>query len=138
MPTIEFIGNKPAQAHKTDAGFDLVSNVNATIPVGRRSLIPTGTSVNIPAGYEGQVRSRSGIAHKNGVAVLNSPGTVDAGYIGEIFVNLINHGDKPFHIKRGDRIAQLVIARVAEADFVEVSVLSPTERGDGGHGSTGM
>lgn len=139
MPVIEFVGNEPTYAHKNDAGADLVSSVDATIPVGRRSLIPTGTKVAIPAGYEGQIRSRSGLAHKHGVAVLNAPGTIDAGYTGEIMVNLINHGDKPFHIKSGDRIAQLVIARLTIVrEFMEVESLSDTERGEGGHGSTGM
>jgi dUTP pyrophosphatase len=104
---------------------------------GKRALVPTGISIALPAGTEAQVRPRSGLAAKNGVTVLNSPGTIDADYRGEIAVILINHGDEPFVITRGMRIAQMVIATVAQATFSEVDNLDETARGAGGFGSTG-
>ena len=104
---------------------------------GQRALVPTGISVALPAGYEAQVRPRSGLASKHGVTVLNAPGTVDADYRGEISVLLINHGDAPFAIRRGERIAQMVIASVLRAELVATPTLSSTERGSGGFGSTG-
>src|SRR3982750_1031100 len=104
---------------------------------GPRALVPTGVSVALPAGYEAQVRPRSGLASKHGVTVLNAPGTVDADYRGEISVLLINHGDAPFAIRRGERIAQMVIASVLRAELVATPTLSSTERGSGGFGSTG-
>ena len=100
-------------------------------------LIPTGLTIAVPPGFEAQVRPRSGLALKHGVTVLNAPGTVDADYRGEVSVLLINHGDAPFTIRRGERIAQLVIAAVARANLVTVASLSPTDRGSGGFGSTG-
>jgi dUTP pyrophosphatase len=100
-------------------------------------LVPTGISVALPGGTEAQVRPRSGLASKHGITVLNAPGTIDADYRGEITVLLINHGDAPFAIRRGERIAQMVIAAVVRAELVATSSLSSTERGGGGFGSTG-
>jgi dUTP pyrophosphatase len=100
-------------------------------------MVPTGLSIALPRGFEAQVRPRSGLAAKHGVTVLNSPGTVDSDYRGEINVLLINHGDTPFPIKRGERIAQMVIAPVTRAQLVAVATLSETDRGSGGFGSTG-
>jgi dUTP pyrophosphatase len=100
-------------------------------------MVPTGLAIALPDGFEAQVRPRSGLAAKHGVTVLNSPGTIDADYRGEIQVILINHGADPFTIKRGERIAQMVIAPVVRAELVAVAVLSATDRGDGGFGSTG-
>jgi dUTP pyrophosphatase len=123
------------------AGLDLVAAVPEASPLilapGQRALVPTGLSIALPAGYEAQVRPRSGLAAKHGVTVLNAPGTVDADYRGEIGVLLINHGDAPFTIRRGERIAQMVIASVARAEFVAAVTLTETERGGGGFGSTG-
>src|SRR5439155_22089736 len=104
---------------------------------GQRALVPTGISVALPAGYEAQVRPRSGLASKHGVTVLNAPGTVDSDYRGEIGVLLINHGDAPFAIRRGERIAQMVIAPVLQAQLVPAASLPATDRGSGGFGSTG-
>jgi dUTP pyrophosphatase len=100
-------------------------------------MVPTGLTIALPDGYEAQVRPRSGLAAKHGVTVLNAPGTVDADYRGEINVILINHGTEPFTIRRGERIAQMVIASVARAEFVPKNQLSATDRGSGGFGSTG-
>lgn len=123
------------------AGLDLLAAVTEDFPLilapGQRALVPTGISVALPAGYEAQVRPRSGLASKHGVTVLNAPGTVDADYRGEISVLLINHGDAPFAIRRGERIAQMVIASVLRAELVATPTLSSTERGSGGFGSTG-
>ena len=123
------------------AGLDLLAAVAEDSPLilapGQRALVPTGISVALPAGYEAQVRPRSGLASKHGVTVLNAPGTVDADYRGEIGVLLINHGDSPFAIRRGERIAQMVIASVLRAELVATPTLSSTERGSGGFGSTG-
>ena len=123
------------------AGLDLLAAVAEDSPMilapGQRALVPTGISVALPAGYEAQVRPRSGLASKHGVTVLNAPGTVDADYRGEIGVLLINHGDAPFAIRRGERIAQMVIASALRAELVATTALSSTERGSGGFGSTG-
>jgi dUTP pyrophosphatase len=123
------------------AGLDLLAAVPEGSPLilapGQRALVPTGLSIALPAGYEAQVRPRSGMAARHGVTVLNAPGTVDADYRGEIAVLLINHGDAPFAIRRGERIAQMVIASVARAELVAAVTLSVTERGSGGFGSTG-
>jgi dUTP pyrophosphatase len=123
------------------AGLDLLAAVPDDAPLvlapGRHALVPTGLSVALPSGYEAQVRPRSGLAAKHGVTVLNAPGTVDADYRGEIGVLLINHGDAPFTIRRGERIAQMVIAQVASAELHAVTVLPETDRGSGGFGSTG-
>lgn len=131
----------PAYQTAHAAGLDLLAAVPADKPLtlepGQRALVPTGLMIAVPPGHEAQVRPRSGLALKHGVTVLNSPGTVDADYRGEVSVLLINHGDEPFTIRRGERIAQLVIAAVTQANLVAVASLSPTDRGSGGFGSTG-
>ncbi|MFF5179250.1 dUTP diphosphatase [Micromonospora sp. NPDC000316] len=128
----------PAYAHPGDAGADLVAATDVELPPGGRALVPTGVAIALPQGYVGLVHPRSGLAARLGVTVLNAPGTVDAGYRGEILVNLINHDrDTPAKISRGDRIAQLVIQRVARARFEPVAELPESQRGTGGHGSTG-
>ena len=129
----------PAYATSGSAGMDLVAAIDDTVRLGpgERQLIPTGISIALPDGYEAQVRPRSGLALKQGLTVLNSPGTVDADYRGEISVVLINHGREPVVIERGQRIAQLVIAAVARAAWREVEALPESDRGAGGYGSTG-
>jgi len=123
------------------AGLDLVAAVPEdaplVLPPGRHAMVPTGVAIALPEGFEAQVRPRSGLASRHAVTVLNAPGTVDADYRGEIGVILINHGGEPFAIRRGERIAQLVIAPVARAEFVQADALPPTDRGSGGFGSTG-
>jgi dUTP pyrophosphatase len=121
------------------SGMDLRAALGEPVVIesGGRALIPTGLKIDIPAGYEGQVRTRSGLAARRGVAVLNSPGTIDADYRGELKVILINLGEDPVTIERGDRIAQLVIAPVAHVTIAEVVEVGETTRGDGGFGSTG-
>jgi dUTP pyrophosphatase len=127
-----------AYAHDGDAGADLYAAVDVELKPGERALVPTGVAIALPTGYVGLVHPRSGLAAKLGVTVLNAPGTVDAGYRGEILVNLVNHDPRsPALIRRGDRIAQLVVQRVERADFVEVAELPASARGAGGHGSTG-
>ncbi len=131
----------PSYQSKHAAGLDLVAAVPreqpTKLPPGARALIPTGFALEIPVGYEAQVRPRSGLALKHGVTLLNSPGTIDADYRGEVMVILINHGTEPFLVQRGDRIAQLVIAPVASVEIVAVDALGATGRGEGGFGSTG-
>ncbi len=128
----------PAYAHPGDAGADLVAAQDVEIPAGQRRLVPTGVAVALPPGYVGLVHPRSGLANRLGVTVLNAPGTVDAGYRGEILVNLVNHDPvTTAQIRRGDRIAQLVIQRVERAEFHIVTELPDSARGAGGHGSTG-
>ena len=131
----------PAYQSAHAAGLDLLAAVPEDSPVtispGQRALVPTGISVALPEGYEAQVRPRSGLASKHGITVLNAPGTIDADYRGEINVLLINHGEAPFAIRRGERIAQMVIASVLRAELVPTISLSSTERGGGGFGSTG-
>ena len=129
----------PAYATSGSAGMDLVAAIDDTVRLGpgERQLIPTGISIALPDGYEAQVRPRSGLALKHGLTVLNSPGTVDADYRGEISVVLINHGREPVVIERGQRIAQLVIAAAARAAWREVEALPESDRGAGGYGSTG-
>ena len=131
----------PAYETEFSAGMDLRAALPEGEPVtlqpGERTLTPTGLTIALPSGYEAQVRPRSGLAAKHAVTVLNSPGTIDADYRGEISVILINHGDAPFPIKRGERIAQMVIAPVVQAALVAVNSLSATDRGSGGFGSTG-
>lgn len=128
----------PAYAHPSDAGMDIRSVKALVIPAGRRALVPTGLVVNLPLGYEAQVRPRSGLALKAGVTVLNTPGTIDAGYRGEIGVILANFGEDDFEVKVGDRIAQLVIAPVTQPTIVEATEIDETDRGAGGFGSTGV
>jgi len=122
------------------AGVDLYAAVEteAVIDAGTWKLVPTGIALAIPEGYEGQVRPRSGLALKHGIGMLNGPGTIDADYRGEISVILFNFSDRPFPIRRGDRIAQLVFARLEKAAFVKVDALSETVRGTGGFGHTGL
>jgi dUTP pyrophosphatase len=131
----------PAYQTALAAGVDLIAAVAAEAPVtiapGARALVPTGIAIALPEGYEAQVRPRSGLAAKQGLTVLNSPGTIDADYRGEIQVILINHGNESVEIARGMRIAQMVIATVTRAAFVEVVSLDETSRGSGGFGSTG-
>lgn len=131
----------PAYQSAHAAGLDLLAAVPEDTPLtmqpGQRALVPTGLMIAVPPGHEAQVRPRSGLAFKHGVTVLNSPGTVDADYRGEVSVLLINHGDEPFTIRRGERIAQLVIAAVTQANLVVVAALPSTDRGSGGFGSTG-
>lgn len=144
MTTVEFQrlpGNDdlplPGYASIGAAGFDLRAAASLTIAPGGFALVPTGFAVAVPAGFEMQVRPRSGLAVKFGVSVLNTPGTVDSDYRGEVAVCLINHGSAAFDIARGDRIAQAVIAAAPQVALVEVAVLGATERGSGGFGSTG-
>jgi len=128
----------PTRQTPQSAGLDLHAKISITIKKGERALVPTGIRLALPFGYEAQVRPRSGLALKHGVTVLNAPGTVDADYRGEIGVILINLGEDDFPIQRGDRIAQMVIAKVEMCDFTEVDVLPDTDRGQGGYGSTGV
>jgi dUTP pyrophosphatase len=132
----------PNKATDGAAGFDLRAAIpeasRLVIEPGGRDLVPTGISIAIPWGYEGQIRPRSGLALRFGVTVLNSPGTIDADYRGEIGVIIVNHGGEPFEIRRGDRIAQLVIAATAQCEFSIVEELAASERGSGGFGSTGF
>lgn len=127
----------PAYATQGAAGMDLLAAREMVIPPGGRALVPTGLAVAIPEGFEMQVRPRSGLALKQGVTVLNAPGTVDSDYRGEVGVILLNTGAEPFSIARGDRIAQAVFAPVTRATWEEVVVLPETQRGTGGFGSTG-
>jgi dUTP pyrophosphatase len=131
----------PAYQSAHAAGLDLLAAVPEGSPLilspGARALVPTGLTIALPPGYEAQVRPRSGLASKHGITVLNAPGTIDADYRGEIGVLLINHSDAPFPIRRGERIAQMVIAPVSHVEFVPASSLSATKRGSGGFGSTG-
>ena len=129
----------PSYATQHSAGMDLRANLDAPIVLepGRYALIPTGLYLELPEGTEAQVRPRSGLAFKHGVTVLNSPGTIDADYRGEVGVLLINHGQEPFTVNDGERVAQLVIARYERVTFTEVADLSVSERGAGGFGHTG-
>ena len=129
----------PSYSTEHSAGMDLRANLDAPIILkpGQRALIPTGLFLELPEGTEAQVRPRSGLAFKHGVSVLNAPGTIDADYRGEVGVLLINHGQEPFEVKDGERVAQLVIARYARVSFEEVADLATSERGAGGFGHTG-
>lgn len=131
----------PAYQSQHAAGLDLLAAVPDDAPVmiapGKHALIPTGILIALPPGFEAQVRPRSGLAAKHGVTVLNAPGTIDADYRGEVRVLLINHGNTPFAVRRGERVAQMVIAPVVRAELVRALSLSQTERGSGGFGSTG-
>ena len=130
----------PTRMSEQAAGFDLCAKVDGSVSLhkGMRRLIPTGIRIALPCGYEAQVRPRSGLALRHGVGLLNAPGTIDADYRGEVHVLLINHGNDDIEIKRGDRIAQLVVNRVETVDFTEVGELPATKRGDGGFGHTGI
>lgn len=128
----------PSYAHDGDAGADLVTTTDLVLEPGERALVPTGLSLALPRGYVGLVHPRSGLAIRAGLSIVNAPGTVDAGYRGEIKVALVNLDPRdPVVLRRGDRIAQLVVQRVERASFVEAEVLPDSARGDGGHGSTG-
>jgi dUTP pyrophosphatase len=128
----------PKAAKKGDVAFDLYSVIDYEIKPGERYAVPTGIAVEIPIGYEGQVRPRSGLALKDGITVLNTPGTIDSGYRGEVKTIMINQGDISFQITKGMRISQLAIRPVPEVTFIEVDKLSGTDRGEGGFGSTGV
>ena len=135
-------GHQPLPQYATEqsAGMDLRANLDAPVtlkPLERR-LIPTGLHIALPVGFEAQVRPRSGLALKKGITVLNTPGTIDADYRGEIGVVIINLSQEDFVVNDGERIAQMVIARHEKADFIEVEVLDETERGEGGYGHTGV
>ncbi len=132
-------GELPQYATAQAAGMDLRAALEAPVDLapGKRALIPTGIAFALPPGFEAQVRPRSGLALKHGITVLNSPGTIDADYRGEVAVLLVNLGEEPFRIAVGERIAQVVFAKVESATWVEVAELPPTERGAGGYGSTG-
>lgn len=128
----------PGYAHAGDAGADLHARTDVSLAPGQRALIPTGVAIALPAGYAAFVHPRSGLAAKHGITMVNAPGTIDAGYRGEILVNLLNTDiHEAFTISRGDRIAQLVVQRVSEAHFVEVEYLPGSQRGDTGHGASG-
>ena len=128
----------PASAHPGDAGMDVCSIEQQTLAPGARALIHTGLVMQLPADAEAQVRPRSGLALKHGITVLNAPGTIDAGYRGEIGVILVNHGTAPFTVEKGMKIAQLVVAPVVQAEVLEVTETDVTARGAGGFGSTGL
>lgn len=137
---IEILNNgvvKPKYATEGSAAFDLVASEDMKFFADERQLVKTGLYAKIPEGYELQVRSRSGMAFHHGVVVLNSPGTIDSDYRGEIGVLLMNFTDRPYEVKKGDRIAQAVLAPVVQATFKMVNAISETERGQGGFGSTG-
>lgn len=128
----------PAYAHPGDAGADLLTTVDVTLAPGERAMVPTGVAIALPEGYVALVHPRSGLAARHGLSIVNSPGTVDAGYRGEIKVMLINlDPGEPIELRRGDRIAQLVVQRVERARFTEVGELPESARGSGGYGSTG-
>ena len=128
----------PSYAKPGDAGADLTTRVDVTLAPGERKLVPTGISIALPNGYVALVHPRSGLAIKHGVTMVNSPGTVDAGYRGELQLILINHdANKAVTFKKGDRVAQLVIQKVEHAEFIEVDNLPGSDRGTGGFGSTG-
>lgn len=141
---IKIISSKGAvvPCYKTEgaAGADVCAllDENVLLKKGQRTIIPTGLFFEIPQGYEIQVRPRSGLAAKNGVTVLNTPGTIDSDYRGELKVILINLGDEDFEIKSGDRIAQIIVAPVTIGNFIQADFISVTERGSGGFGSTGV
>ena len=127
----------PSYAHEGDAGMDVRSVEDVEIAPGSRALVHTGLVMMLPPGWEAQVRPRSGLALKHGVTVLNTPGTIDAGYRGEVGVILANFGEGPFMVAKGDKVAQIVVAPVARAEIVESAEVDETERGAGGFGSTG-
>ncbi len=145
MPTVKFLrlhpnAQLPKYATEHAAGLDLHACNDEDIIVQPQTvaLIPTGFAIELPIGYEAQLRPRSGLALKHAISLPNTPGTIDADYRGEVKVILINHGKEPFTVKKGDRIAQMVIAKYERVDFVEVDSLSDTERGAGGFGHTGV
>jgi len=126
--------------YKTEgaSGFDLSSSIDSLLKAGEFAVIPTGLIIEVPPGYEAQVRPRSGLAANNGIGVLNTPGTIDSDYRGEIKIVLFNFSDKDFHIRKGDRIAQMVISKIERVKIIEVENISGSERGTQGFGSTGI
>ncbi|MBF0198553.1 MAG: dUTP diphosphatase [Planctomycetes bacterium] len=128
----------PRYQTELSSGVDLHASESMVLLVGKRALVPTGISISLPAGTEAQIRPRSGLAYRNGITCLNTPGTIDADYRGEIKVLLINLGDEDFQIKKGDRIAQLVVAPVYQVEWEVCAQLNESERGDGGFGHTGV
>lgn len=129
----------PARQHATDAGYDLVARDDVVLGPGERALVPTGIAIAIPPGYAGFVQPRSGLAIQHGISIVNTPGLIDSGYRGEVKVVLVNlDAHEKFTVRRGDRIAQLVVQRVADVTWHEVASLDDTDRGVGGHGSTGV
>jgi len=127
----------PAKAHHDDAAYDLKSRVEIELPPGKTTLVPTGLFLELPIGFEAQVRPRSGLALKSSLTLLNSPGTIDAGYRGEVGAIMFNAGAQPYQVHRGDRIAQMVIAKLPDVELERAAELSETKRGAGGFGSTG-
>ena len=144
IKTLDHFGDLELPKYETvlAAGADLRAALPAGTPMilkaGERALVPTGMAIALPAGYEAQIRPRSGLAYKHGITCLNTPGTIDADYRGEVKVLLINHGTEAFTINRGERIAQMVIAPITQPEFERVTELSDTARGEGGFGSTGV
>jgi dUTP pyrophosphatase len=149
IPTIKFLrlrpesdADVPLPRYMTprSAGMDICAAIekDLVLKVGKIALIPTGFAMAIPAGFEAQIRPRSGLAVKSGIGIINSPGTIDSDYRGEIKIGVINHGEKPFTFRRGDRIAQMVLHRVYQAKLEVVEVLDETDRNTGGFGHTGM
>ena len=128
----------PQRAHVGDAGIDLFGRIDVVLAPGERAAVPTGIIVAIPEGFAGLVLPRSGLALRHGVGVVNGPGLIDAGYRGEVQVLLVNHGSEPVELRRGDRIAQLVVVAVPEVELIESSKLPASDRGEGGFGSTGV
>lgn len=128
----------PAYAHPGDAGADIHAAESLTLEPGQRALVATGIAIALPDGYAAFIHPRSGLAAKHGITIVNAPGTVDAGYRGEIKVNLLNTGTEPHRIELGDRIAQLIVQRVERARFIAVDRLPGSDRGERGHGSTGL
>lgn len=128
----------PSYAHKGDAGVDLYSAEDMALKPMERKLVPTGIKIAVPNGYEAQVRPKSGIAINNGITVLNTPGTIDSGYRGEVMVITINLGNEVFKIEKGKKIAQMVFKKIEEVEFKEVNNLDETARNEGGFGSTGL
>lgn len=142
-PKIKFVklnedAHIPMFAHASDAGMDLYATEVVDLAPGEFRVVKTGLQMSLPFGYEAQVRPRSGLAAKKGVTVLNTPGTIDADYRGEVGVILINHGKEVFHIEKGDRIAQMVISKLTKFQIKQVRSLEKTARGEGGFGSTGV
>ena len=127
----------PAKAHSSDAAWDLRARSAVELPVGRSTLVPTGVFIELPENFEAQIRPRSGLALKHDLMLTNSPGTVDAGYRGEIGVIMYNGSDTPYKIERGDRIAQMVICKLPEVTLIQSDALNDSDRGAGGFGSSG-